>query len=578
MTEQTSRGEYRRLWHGWYKQKIRAILVVLGLMGVVAIASAMYSKGIQVIVAAMEIQDPTVMYWGPLIVIALTVVKAAAQYLSVNLSNALVGRVSAELRTKMFADLVDADLERLVEVAPAEQANKFSTDINLVDRATRNAIKGLTSVLTIVVSFIVMLTIDWPLTLGLIGVFVLALLPVNLIGRKVRVISRNTQAEIGRMMSSITENLNGIRLARTYQLEAPLKAQAGTQFQKLYALMLKMVRWEARVAPVMEILAGAAVAVLLGVVGWRMTQDSISLADFMALLTGLGVASNPARRLGATYASLQQGRAALERIYALFDAKNHVADAPNAIAMPIATGGIKFENVDFSYPDGTAALSGFDLNIPAGTKVAFVGRSGAGKSTIFNLLPRLYDPVGGRILLDGMDLKEIKLADLRRQIAVVSQESVLLSTSVVENIGYGRPDHTRDDVIAAAKAAAAHDFISLLPNGYDTLVGPGQGTFSGGEKQRLSIARAILRQSPVLLLDEPTSALDAESESLIRSALDALSHGRTTLIIAHRLATILDADMIVVMDKGRIVETGKHADLLANGGLYADLYKLQFDS
>ncbi|CAN5597268.1 hypothetical protein BH23PSE1_BH23PSE1_16610 [soil metagenome] len=239
-------------------------------------------------------------------------------------------------------------------------------------------------------------------------------------------------------------------------------------------------------------------------------------------------------------------------------------------------GQIRFEQVHFAYPNGHAALTDIDLAIPAGARAAFVGRSGAGKSNVFNLLPRLYDPTAGRILIDGEDARAFTLRSLREQIAVVSQDAVLLTATVAQNIGFGRPSATRAEIEAAAQAAQADGFIRALPLGYDTPVEPSAGLFSGGERQRLSIARAIVRSAPILLLDEPTSALDAESEAAIRAALARLAHGRTTLVIAHRLATILDADLIVVMDRGRIVETGSHGDLLARGGLYAELYALQF--
>ena len=324
----------------------------------------------------------------------------------------------------------------------------------------------------------------------------------------------------------------------------------------------------------MEVLVGLAVALLLFVVGLRIRAGTITIADFTALLTGLGVIAAPARRLGGNFATVQQGVAALDRLFLLFDAENTITDGPDHLDRAI--GQIRFEAVDFAYPDGHVALQGFTLAVEPGQRVAFVGRSGAGKSTVFNLLPRLYDPTGGRILLDGHDLRSLTLASLRDQIAVVSQEFVLLSGTVAANIGFGRRTASRAEIEAAARDAAADGFIRALPNGYDTLVSPTAGQFSGGERQRLSIARAILRDAPVLLLDEPTSALDAESESLIRGALDRLAHGRTTLVIAHRLSTILDSDLIVVMDRGRIVERGTHAELLAAEGLYADLYALQF--
>ncbi|MCO4823842.1 MAG: ABC transporter ATP-binding protein, partial [Amylibacter sp.] len=313
-------------------------------------------------------------------------------------------------------------------------------------------------------------------------------------------------------------------------------------------------------------------------VAWRMQSGAIELSGFIGLITALGVATNPARKLGGAYAVGLQGMAALERVYALYDAENEIEDGDFSYADgTLPKGDIGFENVSFVYPDGYAALHDINLTIEAGKTYAFVGRSGAGKSTIFNLLPRLFDATKGKITIDGRDITDHKLTALRNQISVVSQDSVLLSGTVSENIGFGREGSDKEACVAAAKAAAADDFISALPMGYETKIDPSKASFSGGERQRLSIARAILRNAPILMLDEPTSALDAQSESAIRKALEVLSKDRTTLVIAHRLATIMDADQIVVMDKGRVVDQGTHAELLERGGIYSELYNLQFD-
>ncbi len=563
-----------RLWNDWLRPQWRLLAVSIAMTWVVALASAGYSKLIQLVMAAFQVQSQAVLWWGPLGVIALSAANAAGQYFKEVTGNRVTNRMETELRKTMFARLVGTDLARLQSEAPAGLAARFSSDIGLVGTAVRSILGGITGVLTLVVTIVVMMTIDWTLTVGICLVFALALIPVNRIGRRLRRLAKTTQAEVALMTSEVTEGLSGIRMARTYRLEEPLSESADTVFERLFGLRLRQNRWQARVAPLMEVLVGIAVAILLLVVGLRIRAGTISIADFTGLLTGLGVIAGPARRLGGNFASVQQGAAALDRVFMLFDAENTILDGPETLGRSL--GQIRFEDVHFAYPDGHVALEGVDLVVEPGMRVAFVGRSGAGKSTIFNLLPRLYDPTAGRIRIDGHDVSSLTLASLRDQIAVVSQDSVLLSGTVAENIGFGRRSATREEIEAAARAAAADGFIRALPQGYDTQVMPTAGQFSGGERQRLSIARAILRDAPILLLDEPTSALDAESEALIRDALDRLARGRTTLVIAHRLATVLDSDLIVVMDRGRIVERGTHAELLGKKGLYADLYQLQF--
>jgi len=569
-----STAPFLRLWRDWLSKQRGLYVFALVLMALTAAATAAYAKLMQLIVAAFENGHYAVMYWGPATVLGLAAASATTDYLRQTTVQRAVIRTETDLQKAMFSRLVGADLAQLRTEAPAGLAARFSSDIGLVSRSVKSILSSITALFTIVGAFAMMLTIDWPLTVGMLLVFLLALLPVTIIGQRLKRISRRTQNQVASMTASVTEGLAGIRMARTYRLEEPLAESAGAVFEGLFGLKVKANRWESRLSPLMEMLGAIAVAILLFVVGWRMSNGSITLADFTGLLTGLGVAISPARKLGSTYAQMAQGGAALDRIFMLFDAQNSIVDGPRSLDR--ALGKVAFEHVDFTYPDGHVALEDVSFTVPAGSRVAFVGRSGAGKSTVFNLLPRLYDPSAGRILMDGIDIRELTLASLRDQIAVVSQDSVLMTGTIAQNIGFGRRGASREEIVAAAEAAAADGFIRALPQGYDTRIVPSEASFSGGERQRLSIARAILRDAPILLLDEPTSALDAESEAMIRAGLDRLARGRTTLVIAHRLTTILDADRIVVMDRGRIVETGSHSELLALGGLYADLYRLQF--
>ncbi len=567
---------YRRLWRDWLAPYKWLIIASVGFLVIAAFGAAGYSKAVQMIISAYETSDRSVIVWGPLAIIALSITKGSSGYFRAVTSALAFSRFEADLQKRMYNKLLFADISRLQLDTPASLAMRFSSDIALIRLAVEAILDGLSSVLIIVATVGVMVSIDWQVTLVLVFVFTLAVLPVNVIGGKVRKITKASQAELSQMNSDIVEGLSGIRMARTYQLESRLEKAATGIFDRLLALKIRLVKWNARLSPIMEILSGFAIAVLLLIVSWRISNGTMTIADFMGLLTGVSVISQPARKLGTTFSGAMQGKVALERVFGILDAKDEIVDRADAKTLGRTSGHLTFRHVGFRYPNGFEALSDVGIDVPAGARVALVGRSGAGKSTVFNLIPRLFDATAGQILLDGEDIRTLTLASLRQQIAVVSQDSILLAGTIAENIGFGRPDASAADIRAAAIAAAADGFISRLENGYDTQVDPAGGHFSGGEKQRLSIARAILRDAPILLLDEPTSALDAESEAAIRAALDKLSEGRTTLVIAHRLATILDSDMIVVMDQGRVAETGTHEELLAHNGIYAELYRLQF--
>ncbi len=573
-----ARAAYGRLWRDWLKPHWLKMLLSMLLMAVVAFASAGYAKFMEWVIAALENPESGVIWWGPLGIIALTMTRALASYANQRVQNRVLSTVQADMQKLMFKRLINMDLAHLLTESPASLAARFSADIELIRNATTHVFGSVRSVLTLVAVIGVVLSIDWVMALTLLGVFALAFGPIGLTGAKVRKLSTSTQKEIAHMTEAVNEGLSGIRIVRTYQLEDRVRRSSDAVFDRLLALRISLIKWQAMVTPMVEILAGLSIAILLFLVSWRISSGAIDLAGFIGLISALGVATNPARKMAGAYAIGLQGMAALERVYELFDVENTITDGDFAYADgQKAKGDITFENVGFTYPDGFQALREINLTIPSGQTFAFVGRSGAGKSTVFNLLPRLFDATSGQVKIDGRNVNDMTLSSLRNQISVVGQESVVLTGTVLENIGFGQKGADREAIIAAAKAAAAHDFIEKLPQGYDTQIDPAKHAFSGGERQRLSIARAILRDSPILLLDEPTSALDAESENTVRAALDELSEGRTTLVIAHRLATILDADQIVVMDKGAIVDQGTHEELLEREGIYAELFSLQFD-
>lgn len=574
--QEKSEAGYRRIWRDWLAPHRTLIFVSFGLMVINAVASAGYSKMIQLIISAYETAIPNVIWWGPLGIVIISSLKGFSTYYRTLTANVALGRFTVSMQKALYEKLVYADLSRLQSDSPAALAVRISSDVGMISGAFQQMMGGISSVLIILATLGVMLSIDWSITLILIVIFGLAVAPVNQIGGKIRQATKRSQKQLSELNNEIVEGLGAIRMARTYQLEDYLGKTAAAIFDELYVLQIRILKWRARLSPVMEILSGLAIAALLAIVSWRIGRETITVADFLGLLTGIGVVSQPARRLGSTFAGAMQGLVAVDRVFSVLDAENSITDKADALALDRAAGHLKFTSVGFAYDNEFEALRDVNIDIPAGAKVALVGRSGAGKSTVFNLIPRLFDATSGAITLDGVDLRDLEINALRRQIAVVGQESVLLAGTVGENIGFGRIGANADDIRAAAKAAAADAFISKLENGYDTEISPSGGHFSGGEKQRISIARAILRDAPILLLDEPTSALDAESEAAIRTALDDLAKDRTTIIIAHRLTTILDADMIVVMDEGCVVETGTHEDLLKSGGLYSELYRLQF--
>jgi subfamily B ATP-binding cassette protein MsbA len=326
----------------------------------------------------------------------------------------------------------------------------------------------------------------------------------------------------------------------------------------------------------MEVIGGVALAAVIAYGGWQVVDGASSPGMLFSFVAALLFAYQPLKNLAKLHTQVQEGLAAADRLYTVLDRAPRIADRLGAPDLAIGAGAIRFQRVSFGYRRDRPALRGLDLTIPGGRSVALVGPSGAGKSTMLNLLLRFWEVDAGAVLIDGQDVRAVRLASLRRAIALVSQDVDLFDDTVAANIAYGRPDASREQVVAAAIAASAHGFIQVLPAGYDTAVGPSGASLSGGERQRIGIARAMLKDAPILLLDEATSAVDADAEGAIQDALRRLMRGRTTLVVAHRLSTVIDADLIAVVEQGRIVETGSHRALLARGGSYARLYRQQF--
>ena len=509
--------------------------------------------------------------------LALAAVKGIADY-GVNVLMTRVGlRIVTDVQTALYARLMRADISYFHANPSGTLISRFTNDVGLLRNAAVNVLAGIgKDAVTVVFLVCLMFYQDWLLALVAFFAFPLAIRPIAGIGRRMRRVSANTQAEMGQMTTLLNQTFQGARHVKAYGMEAYEVGRARVLFERVYALVDRANRTRAVASPMIEALGGAAIAVVILYGGHQVIAGARTPGAFFSFITALLLAYQPVKSLANLNASLQEGLAAAQRVFDVLDLEPTIQDAPDARPLRLSGGEVRLDNVRFAYHPGAPALDSVSVTVPAGGTVALVGPSGAGKSTVLNLILRFFDTDEGSVAIDGQDVRGLTLASLRGSIALVAQEVALFDDTVRANIAYGRFGATQSDIEAAAEAAAAHSFILELPDGYDTLVGEHGVRLSGGQRQRLAIARAMLKDAPILLLDEATSALDNESERHVQAALKALMQGRTTVVIAHRLSTIINADLICVMDRGRIVESGKHAQLLAHDGLYRRLYETEF--
>ncbi len=565
----------RRLWREQLVHYRTRLLLVMVLTLLMAGATALYPVVINHAFDMFTAHDRRILYQIPVLVVVITGLKALAQYFQNVQVQQIVLLVIRDLQGRMFAHLARADLARLEREAPAQLAAHFTTDAATIREALTRAVNGLADVITVVGLVGSMIYLNWLLSLIAAALYPLAILPIERIGRRVRRASGGMQERVGETAAMLNESFAQARTVRAYRLEANETRRAEAAFAQLYKSLLRMTKSRSRVEPVLEVLGGAAVAAVIGFEGWRAAVSDHALGDFTGFVAALLIAARPLRALGSLNAALQEGLAGLVRIFGIIDEQPTIKDAPAAEPLPAGHGHVVFDDVRFVYPDGREGLRGLSFEALPGATVALVGPSGGGKSTALALIPRLQDASGGAVRIDGADVRRVTLASLRDSIAYVGQDALLFDDTVVANIAMGRPGAAFDDIEAAATAAAAADFIAALPSGFDTVVGPGGQRLSGGQRQRISLARALLRNPRILLLDEATSALDTESEAAVQSALAALRRGRTTIVIAHRLSTVRDADLVVAMADGRAQQQGTHAALMQQDGLYARLVRSQ---
>ncbi len=487
--------------------------------------------------------------------------------------------VLTDLQNRLFRHLLQMDLGFFAAHRTGTLISRLTTDIAAMRMAVSTALTGLgREALSIVFLVAVMFYQDWLLASVAFVAFPATVIPIATLGRRLRRVTANTQAQTGAFMTLVEQSLSGIRLVKAYRMETYEADRAQVLTTTIRNTVIKAERVKALASPLMETLGGVAVTIVIVYGGWRVINGDTSAGAFFSFITALLSAYRPMKALANANASVNEGLAGAQRLFAVLDTAPAMAEKPDASALQVTRGEVRFEDVAFSYGGALEALKGVAFTAPAGRTTALVGPSGAGKTTILNLIPRFYDVSAGAILIDGTNIADVTLASLRDAIALVSQDVVLFDDSIRANIRYGRPNASDAEVEEAARTAGAHDFIQALSEGYATMVGERGQTLSGGQRQRIAIARAVLKNAPILLLDEATSALDAETERQVQAALERLKQGRTTLVIAHRLSTVASADQICVIDQGRVVETGDHGALIARDGTYARLHALQFSS
>ncbi|MGZ9114079.1 MAG: ABC transporter ATP-binding protein [Brevundimonas sp.] len=518
--------------------------------------------------------------WIPGIIISAGLIWTAAALGQAALVNRLGHGIVGDIQVRLFGSMIRADLARLRSQHSGGFVSSVLFDANLVREAFTNGVVNYTQHgLTLVAVISYMAWTDWRLTaIVLLGAPVIAWV-MRRFGKRMRKATTGAMVETSNLSTALMENLDGVRLIKIENREAAEEARVGEVVSRRQRHVIKSADSRAFAGPFSNLVAMVVVAAVMAYAGWRARDGAMSVGAFAAFIGLLMAAGQSLRQVTNLQTVMTEGLTAARRLFAALDIQPEIRETADAASFEPGPTTVVFDHVSFAYgpaSDGAApTLSDVSLTVGPGETVALVGPSGGGKSTILSLLPRFYDVTAGAVTLNGRDIRELKLHDLRASIALVTQEPFLFDDTVAANIAYGRPAATAEDIVAAARAAAAHEFITALPEGYATRAGEAGLRLSGGQRQRIAIARAFLKDAPILLLDEATSALDTESEALVQAALDRLMQGRATLMIAHRLSTVRNADRIHVIDAGRVVETGSHAALVKKGGLYARLARQQ---
>ncbi len=523
-------------------------------------------------------KDESLLLVLPIAILAVAVLKGVFNYGQNYLMNFVGNQVIGDIREQLFSKLVRLPVHYHDSNTSGRLVSRVINDVNQMANAVTGVLKDLFQQgLTFLAMIGVIIYQNWKLAAVSMIVVPLSVVTMARMGRRLRSLATRGQERMGDMASTLQETLAGIRMVKSFGREDEEAKRFRQSNDAFIHTTMKAIQVSSLGASLMEVIGVLGVAGIIWYGGYLVIHDEMTPGAFFSFLAAMFMAYTPIRRLSGANNTVQQALAAAERVFDVLDLPNEQDVSGGTTELPAITRSLEFQQVAFRYEgQGDAALMGIDLTIRAGEVIAFVGSSGSGKTTLVSLLPRFYDPTGGKILIDGVDLLSCSLRSVRGQIGIVSQEVVLFDDTVRNNIAYGRQGATPEDVTRAAQLAYAHEFIVRMPDGYDTLIGERGLKLSGGERQRLAIARAILRDPPILILDEATSALDTQSERIVQLALGNLMKNRTTLVVAHRLSTIQNATRIVVLDRGRVAEVGSHEELLRKGGMYKRLHAMQF--